>query len=74
MAEPSRNGDKPPWHFRRRIIISTLLFCGLSMSYALKQGPELVSVAFPSLASLAGAVLVAAIGGAVWDDKGKGSP
>ena len=64
-----RNGDKPPWHFRRKVIISTLTFCGLSMAYAMKQGPEMVSASFTPLAGLAGMVIAATIGGAVWEDK-----
>ncbi len=69
MTELTRNGDKPPWHFRRKVIVGTLAFCGLGMAYAMKQGPEMVEAAFGSLAGLAGVVIAAAIGGAVWDDK-----
>ena len=68
-GEPNRNGDKPPWHFRRRIIVSTLVFCAVSTAYAMKQGPEMVDAVIGSMAALAGTVIAAAIGGAVWDDK-----
>jgi len=70
MSEITRNGDKPPWHFRRKIIISTLVFCALSVAYAMKQGPEMVTAVIGPLAALAGTVIAAAIGGAVWEDKG----
>ena len=39
------------------------------MAYAMKQGPEMVSASFTPLAGLAGMVIAATIGGAVWEDK-----
>lgn len=73
MSTADRNEGKPPWHFRRRAIVSTLVYCAGSFSFAQYQGAEMVAAVAGPLAMLASATLAAAIGGAVWDDKGRGN-
>lgn len=69
----NRNDSQKPWSFRRRVVITTLLFCaGIVVKVTLWShqsegiGESLVTMAF----GLAGAVIGSYIFGAVWNDNG----
>lgn len=67
----ARNGQRPSWRVRRRIITATLLFCALEVGYLTLYGKDtklheaIVTGAF----LLAGSVIGSYVFGAVWDDK-----
>ena len=68
-----RNGHKPQWYVRRRIIISVLLFCAGTVVYSLidHEIPEEVAKVAISSAFTAGMAVVGSyVFGAVWNDKG----
>lgn len=63
--------DKPSWKIRRRIIVSTLLFCGITVGYLTLHGTDTAlnqSIA-NGLILLAGAVINGYVFGVVLDDK-----
>lgn len=69
-----RNEDQKPWSFRRRVVITTLLFCaGVVVKVAVwGQNSESIGEALVTMAfGLAGAVIGSYIFGAVWNDKEK---
>lgn len=70
-----RNENQAPWSFRRRVVVTTLLFCAGVVTKVTVWGHQsegigeaLVTMAF----GLAGAVIGSYIFGAVWNDKGEG--
>lgn len=68
-----RNGEKPQWYVRRRIIMSVLIFCGSTIAYTLYDHdiPESVAeVAISSAFACGMAVVGSYVFGAVWNDKG----
>lgn len=68
-----RNEGKQPWNFRRKVVISTLLFCAFVALTALFKSTLDTDVATSALSSaftLAGAVIGSYVFGAVWHDKG----
>ena len=66
-----RNKDKTPWHFRRKIIVTTLFLCAATVGYVTynnmdsELGNNLVTSSF----TLAGMVIGSYVFGAVWNDK-----
>jgi hypothetical protein len=68
-----RNGDKPQWYVRRRIITSVLIFDALVIAYSLyttdidaEVAKTAISAAFTSGSMVIGSYVF----GAVWNDKG----
>ena len=65
-----RNGDKPVWHMRRRIIITSLILCAFVIIYITIWGEDtrlnetIILGAFGLTASVIGAYCFSA----VWDD------
>ena len=67
-----RNQGKPKWQMRRRIILSTLLFCAATVGYSLafSEGDSRVAeTAVMSSFALAATVIGSYVFGAVWDNK-----
>lgn len=62
---------KPSWKKRHRIIVATLIFCAINISYIVWRGneSEVHEVAIVMLIGLAGSVIGSYVFGAVWDDK-----
>lgn len=55
------------WHGRRRIVRLSLASClGLAI-YSMYLGPAMAAVVFPSVATLAGAVIGSYVFGAAWE-------
>jgi hypothetical protein len=68
-SSQDRNTGKPSWRIRRRLIITTLLFCASSWGYAqLFQGVDMVQAVLPTIAVIATGVIGAYIGGAAYED------
>lgn len=63
--------NKPSWAVRRRIIITTLLFCAFCITYIMVWGDDrpVMEVIVFSAFGLALSVIGSYIFGAVWDDK-----
>lgn len=69
--EEERNQVKPSWRVRRRIILSSLIFCAVSVGYAqVFQTVEMVQAVLPAVSIFASAIIGSYVFGAVWDDKG----
>jgi len=64
---------KPTWKNRRRVIFTTLIFCGLSLAYIMVVNSD--SMVHQSLVLhltlLAGSVIASYVFGAVWQDTTK---
>ena len=72
----SRNSGSKPWSFRRKIVVSTLLFDAIVIIVCiLKTGiaPSVAEVAISSAFFSGGAIIGSYVFGAVWHDK-KGQP
>lgn len=67
----NRNEGQRPWGFRRKVVISTLLFCALTILLSLTKDTTVAEAAVTSAFALAGAVIGSYIFGAVWNDKGE---
>lgn len=68
----SRNKGQRPWSFRRRVIVTTLLFCASCIAYVMVLGhnsPSVAETIIGSAFTLSGAVIGSYIFGAVWHDK-----
>lgn len=67
----NRNGIKPPWNIRRRIIFTALFFCaGLVLACAFGfVEVELAKVIIPNCFVMALGVIGSYVFGATWDDK-----
>ena len=68
-----RNGDKPQWYVRRRIITSVLAFDALVIAYSLYDhniDPEVAKTAISAAFTSASMVVGSYVFGAVWNDKG----
>ena len=67
---------KPSWAIRRRIVISTLLFCGSEIVYLTIWGKDtdLASTIANGILLLAGSVIGSYVFGVVWDDKLQRAP
>lgn len=63
--------EKPSWRVRRRIIITTLLFCAGETIYLTGWGADtnLHSTIANGVLILAGSVIGAYVFGAAWDDR-----
>ena len=61
---------KTSWKIRRRIILTTLLFCGFCIAYIMLKGEpnSLNEMIILSSFGLAGTVIGSYVFGAVWDD------
>lgn len=68
-----RNAGKRPWSFRRRLIITTLLFDAAVITICLfRDIPESVAETAIASAFYSGMALIGSyVFGAVWHDKGK---
>lgn len=66
-----RNQGKSSWHFRRRVVVATLLYCAAMVAYITFKNSEtrLAEAVATSLILLAGSVIGSYVFGAVWDDK-----
>ena len=65
-----RNNGKPPWHLRRKIIITTLLFCAFCIFYIMIWGTDSgvhEAIVLGSFAT-ASAVIGTYVFGATWSD------
>ncbi len=72
MSEPCRNEQGRPWLFRRRVVVSTLLFCAAVVVKIVVWGhdSERIGEALGMAAfMLAGSVIGSYVFGAVWHDK-----
>ena len=65
----NRNKGQKPWSFRRKIVISTLIFCAITVIAALTKDTTVAEAAVSSAFTLAGAVIGSYIFGAVWHDR-----
>lgn len=68
----SRNASRAPWHLRRKIILSVLLFdAAIILLSLLRDGipADVAGVAISSAFASATAVVGSYVFGAVWDDK-----
>ncbi len=65
----NRNKGQKPWSFRRKVVISTLMFCALTVMISLTKDTTVAESAVTSAFALAGAVIGSYIFGAVWNDK-----
>lgn len=74
-TDPDRNvaTKMPPWTFRRRWSVRTLLFCAGTIVYAMWQGPEMTAVVLPTMATLGGGILVSYGVIAAYHDTQRGS-
>ena len=63
--------NKPSWAVRRRIIITTLLFCAFCVTYIMIWGDDrpVMEVIVISAFGLSLSVIGSYVFGAVWDDK-----
>ena len=77
MEEETTVNDKSPitaphakWTVRRRVVISTLLFCGVCVGYMVYNGGNdaVHNTAISSLTLLAASVIGSYVFGAVWSD------
>ena len=62
--------QKPQWKTRRRVVISTLSFCAVTVGYMVYQGgaSPVHQTAVTSLTLLAASVIGSYVFGAVWSD------
>ena len=68
----NRNKGQKPWSFRRKVVVTTLMFCASCVAYIMVFGHSSASVGETitgSAFTLAGAVIGSYIFGAVWHDK-----
>lgn len=69
--------DRPTWKIRRRIIVSTLIFCAYVVLHCLNtieeatQNSRIIETALTSAFALAGWIIGAYVFGAVWQDTAK---
>lgn len=66
-----RNKGQKPWNFRRKVVVSTLLFCAATVILCISKESAVAESAVTSSFTLAGAVIGSYIFGAVWNDKEK---
>lgn len=74
--ENDRNEGKAPWRLRRRIILSTLVFCAMCIAYIMVWGEHDSRVHETIIIGSFGtgtAVIGSYVFGAIWDDKNKTS-
>lgn len=66
-----RNGDKPSWYFRRKIILATLIFSAIIVTYLTVYGEDnrLNESIANGLILLSASVIGSYVFGAVWNDK-----
>lgn len=67
-----RNEGQKPWSFRRRVVVTTLLFCAFCVLWVMIRGaadPASGQTIVASAFTLATAVIGSYIFGAVWHDK-----
>ena len=64
---------KDPWHFRRRVVFSSLFYIGATVSYIIWKGTDTVLYQQISVALIgAGTMVIGSyVFGAVWDDRNK---
>jgi Na+/proline symporter len=66
-----RNGEKPSWYIRRKIIILTLIFSAIIIAYLTVYGEDnrLHETIATGLIFLSASVIGSYVFGAVWNDK-----
>lgn len=66
-----RNGDRPSWYIRRRIIATTLVFSAIIVTYLTLYGEDnrLHETIATGLIFLSASVIGSYVFGAVWNDK-----
>ena len=72
MIKECRNKGQKPWNFRRKLVLTTLSFCGGMVGYITVYGHtnEVIgSTIVGGCFTLATAVIGSYIFGAVWNDK-----
>lgn len=73
LAPTTNSVNKPSWARRFRVIVSALIFLGSLISYIIicKELTPMMTQVLMALISAFLALIIAYIGGAVWDDKGR---
>lgn len=72
-SSTNRNDGMPSWSVRRKIILTTLLYCGLAVTYVIVAGVDtrVYETVVMSSFGLAGMVIGSYVFGAVWDDRSR---
>jgi hypothetical protein len=73
VASVEDTRHQPAWVMRRRIILTTLLYCALASAYIIFKGTDsrVYETVIMSSFGLAGMVIGSYVFGAVWDDKSR---
>jgi len=70
-VEEGEGGVRPTWKIRRKIVITSLLFCGIVIVYVVWSADDtrVNETALIGSFGLMGSVIASYVFGAVWDDK-----